>query len=136
MSYEAWGEPDDSPFDAAAEAGWINPEDTSKAIIDVMNERDRQWNERGFTPELDDGYQDFELTKAAVSYAQRAAMSDGFRKQEEERDLVPHPWPWSRHSWKPKDRRSDLVRAAALIVAEIERLDRAEKRAQQQGERE
>jgi hypothetical protein len=26
--------------------------------------------------------------------------------------------------WKPKDRRRDLVRAAALIIAEIERLDR------------
>jgi hypothetical protein len=27
--------------------------------------------------------------------------------------------------WKPKDPRRDLIRAAALIVAEIERLDRA-----------
>jgi hypothetical protein len=27
--------------------------------------------------------------------------------------------------WKPEDRRRDLIRAAALLVAEIERLDRA-----------
>lgn len=39
----------------------------------------------------------------------------------------PHPglgWPFPPRSWKPKDRRRDLVRAAALLVAEIERLDR------------
>jgi hypothetical protein len=34
-------------------------------------------------------------------------------------------WPWDRKWWKPKDRRRDLVRAGALILAEIERLDRA-----------
>jgi hypothetical protein len=33
-------------------------------------------------------------------------------------------WPWEDKWWKPKDRRRDLVRAGALIVAEIERLDR------------
>ena len=33
-------------------------------------------------------------------------------------------WPWSLDWWKPKDPRRDLVRAGALIVAEIERLDR------------
>jgi hypothetical protein len=36
-------------------------------------------------------------------------------------------WPWHDDWWKPKDRRRDLIRAAALIVAEIERLDRAAK---------
>lgn len=35
-------------------------------------------------------------------------------------------WPWDREWWKPKDRRRNLVRAAALLIAEIERLDRAE----------
>ena len=31
---------------------------------------------------------------------------------------------WDSEWWKPKDRRRDLIRAGALIVAEIERLDR------------
>lgn len=35
-------------------------------------------------------------------------------------------WPWSREWWKPKNPRRDLVKAGALIVAEIERLDRLE----------
>lgn len=37
-----------------------------------------------------------------------------------------HAWPWDAEWWKPTDNRRDLVKAAALIIAEIERLDRAE----------
>lgn len=33
-------------------------------------------------------------------------------------------WPWPSKWWKPKSQRRDLVRAGALILAEIERLDR------------
>jgi hypothetical protein len=40
---------------------------------------------------------------------------------------VPEAWPenWSATWWKPKDRRQDLVRAGALVISEIERIDRA-----------
>jgi hypothetical protein len=31
-------------------------------------------------------------------------------------------WPWSFEWWKPKDRIRNLVRAGALIAAEIDRL--------------
>ena len=37
----------------------------------------------------------------------------------------PSYWPWEPRWWKPKNPRRDLVRAAALLIAEIERLDRA-----------
>lgn len=33
-------------------------------------------------------------------------------------------WPWASEWWKPKDRRRNYVRAAALLIAEIERMDR------------
>jgi hypothetical protein len=33
-------------------------------------------------------------------------------------------WPWSQEWWKPRDRRSNYLRAAALLIAEIEKLDR------------
>ncbi|MEB3421767.1 hypothetical protein VK682_24660 [Salipiger manganoxidans] len=42
-------------------------------------------------------------------------------------------WPWDRKWWKPTTPRRDLVKAGALIVAEIERLDRAALRAAQEG---
>lgn len=34
-------------------------------------------------------------------------------------------WCWDRSWWKPTTPRRDLVKAAALILAEIERIDRA-----------
>ncbi|NPW56957.1 hypothetical protein HPR97_34090, partial [Pseudomonas aeruginosa] len=34
-------------------------------------------------------------------------------------------WPWDEEWWKPKSARENLVRAGALVLAEIERLDRS-----------
>lgn len=128
MSYEAWGEPDDSRFEAAMEAGWIDPTDLSKAILDVMNERDRQWNEEHFDPAHDDRHVKGELARAGAAYAVHASYTDKVRHERTEkwRNQPPSVWPqkWARNWWKPKDRRRDLVRAAALLIAEIERLDR------------
>lgn len=126
MSYEAWGDNDDNPFEAAIEAGWHNPEDLSQAVKDVWLERDRQIHDKKFSPEHDDTYTARQLIRAAVSYAQRAALSDEHRRLEQSRERIPHSWPWDASWWKPKDRRTDLVRAAALLIAEIERMDRAE----------
>jgi hypothetical protein len=41
-------------------------------------------------------------------------------------DWLMEMWPWTGHEPASKGHRANLVRAAALIVAEIERLDRAE----------
>ena len=35
-------------------------------------------------------------------------------------------WPWRRPRFRPGERRDNLVRAGALLLAEIERLDRQE----------
>ncbi|UYZ06183.1 hypothetical protein CFBP5507_07895 [Agrobacterium salinitolerans] len=98
----------------------------SQAALDVTAERRRQIELEGYGNRHDDAHTGFEIAKAAVAYAQRAAMSEDVRSFKEKRDQVPSLWPWARAWWKPKDRRSDLVRAAALLIAEIERLDRAE----------
>lgn len=124
MSYEAWGDPEDSPFDAAIEAGWINPDDQTKALIDVMNERDRQVNEERFSLEQDNAYSSGELAAAAGCYALHA--HDDISKKRYQ--SYPAWWPWSIKWWKPSDPRRNLVKAGALILAEIERLDRAEAR--------
>jgi hypothetical protein len=39
-------------------------------------------------------------------------------------DTAPDGWPWAPELWKPANARRDLVKAGALILAEIERLDR------------
>lgn len=97
--------------------------DQTRAIRDVIAERLRQQLEEGFTPEHDDKYTEGELPAAAASYAEFASYSDATRERNAGRVVT--GWPWAADWWKPKTRRQDLVRAAALIVAEIERLDRA-----------
>jgi hypothetical protein len=102
-------------------------------IDEIAAERRRQIEGEGWTHEHDDEHEDGEMATAAACYVRPdlrlvEISDDGVQLSD--------PWPWwdefnegrlrSREKawWKPKDRRRDLIRAAALIVAEIERLDR------------
>lgn len=102
--------------------------DLTKAAEDVLAERQRQMTGEGWSPEHDDGRTDGSLALAAAAYALQAADPDSpFIAAPGFISILEFIWPrsWSWHWWKPKDRRSNLVRAGALILAEIERLDRA-----------
>lgn len=103
----------------------------STGIEAIAAERQRQIEQEGWTAEHDDKHNGGELAKAACCYAWASAQSDRLREASRG---TPPVWPpkWSGEWWKPKDRRSDLVRAGALIAAEIDRLDRAAERAAQQ----
>lgn len=100
-------------------------DEISEELIEIAAERRRQVEAEGWTPEHDDSHKDGELADAAACYAYHAGLDDKNR----EHAGPPVLWPWAEDWWKPKDRRRDLVRAAALIVAEIERLDRASEKA-------
>lgn len=105
----------------------------SAAITDIIAERQRQQNVEGWTLEHDDQHGDFELAIAAACYAQNVADFAGAYYQlgisGEVFDWTnapePEVWPWALSWWKPTNPRRDLVKAGALIAAEIERLDRA-----------
>lgn len=88
-------------------------------VMEVARERERQITAEGWTLAHDDAHTDGEMARAAASYAMTGSGRWSVNLM-----LVPSTWPWSPKWFKPKDRRSDLVRAAALLVAEIERLDR------------
>lgn len=100
---------------------WVRYDEVS-VIADVSAERQRQIETEGFTLDGDDRYANGELARAAASYAYEAGRSDQQRMIDH--GIPPLAWPWGRNWWKPTDRRRDLVKAAALIIAEIERLDR------------
>ena len=104
----------------------------------IADERMRQLFEKGFTTGRDDGYMQHELVNAAITYA--AAEPVFFQRTSDDLSgsfwTFVRAWPWRRFAFRRGDRRSDLVKAAALIIAEIERLDRweaAEKRAKGAG---
>ncbi|SXF83152.1 hypothetical protein [Klebsiella variicola] len=97
------------------------------AAADVLAERQRQVTAEGWTPERDDEYTDGELPRAASCYALMAwrenCLSDG--EYAASQKALPYYWPWEPAWWKPTTPRRDLVKAGALILAEIERIDRA-----------
>ncbi|XPL50821.1 ead/Ea22-like family protein [Enterobacter cloacae subsp. cloacae] len=99
------------------------------ALLDVIAERQRQMSVEGWTPKHDDKHDNNELAFAASCYAfHSAAASWDFEDDGTPYDIHPAPknWPWSPEWWKPKNPRRDLVKAGALILAEIERIDRQE----------
>jgi len=102
---------------AGTQEGW-----RSQATDDVLAERRRQVEAEGWTPTHDDTHRSAEMAIAGACYALNAADdSDG----PELRLTGAEIWPWADEWWKPSDPRRDLVKAGALILAEIERLDRA-----------
>lgn len=98
---------------AELEARAFNP-----AILDVIAERQRQQSVEGWTPEHDDEHSNGEMALAASSYALYAHKSPIA-------PAFPYNWPWEPKRFKQQGARRDLVKAAALILAEIERIDRA-----------
>ncbi|MFW4822600.1 hypothetical protein ACOAP1_04700 [Pseudomonas aeruginosa] len=93
-----------------------------QAWLDVQAERRRQITAEGWTPEHDDEHSHGQIARAAACYALAgsSAPNDGTAAL-----LVSLAWPWDQQWWKPTSARRDLVKACALALAEIERLDRA-----------
>lgn len=91
---------------------------TTKAAEDAIAERERQKKAEGWTEQHDDEHRSMELARAAGCYALGATPSDGIA-------IITRLWPWDRKWWKPATHRRNCVKAAALLLAEIERIDRA-----------
>lgn len=111
----------------------------------IAAERARQVAEEGWTTEHDDGHADGALARAAACYALPERLY--VERRYAGRVAFEDPWPWN-DSWdkrKESPQRSGsyanhpyniptngearirmLVRAGALIAAEIDRLERAE----------
>ncbi|MGC3576545.1 hypothetical protein ACPTKM_04120 [Pseudomonas aeruginosa] len=87
-----------------------------QAWLDVQAERKRQVEVEGWTPEHDDKHNGGELADAAACYALWAGGINPGNWREF--------WPWAPEWLKHSEPRRMLVKAGALILAEIERLDR------------
>jgi hypothetical protein len=112
------------PIFEAAHARWpvpeaekATPEGCTSASSDVLTERRRQVEAEGYDADGDDEQDQGEMARAAAAYLLLAA---GVRSE-----LAEMHWPWEYALFKRADPRRMLVKAAALAMAEIERLDRA-----------
>lgn len=85
----------------------------------IRQERNRQMTEEGWAVEHDDMHAAGELAMAAMCYAESPydRITEGDAR-------TPVGWPWEPDDWKPTpdDRVRELVKAGALIAAEIDRL--------------
>ncbi|WP_208451363.1 hypothetical protein [Burkholderia gladioli] len=92
---------------------------------DVLAERRRQRTEEGWTAESDDRLPSGQLSGAASAYAAFASdtLDPASLGSMDYSTRPPKPWPWERKWWKPSTVRRALVKAAALILAEIEKID-------------
>ena len=110
-----------SPFKVSRYSGKdeVMPEEIAislnRAARDVLAERKRQVSAEGYSLHRDDLYVKGELAEAGATYASLAGKLT----------TRSTAWPWGQETFKPSaDRRRDMVKAAALLLAEIERLDR------------
>jgi hypothetical protein len=101
------------------------------AIELIKEERTRQIQEEGWSADHDDKHTDGGLAAAACVYADFANYSGEFDLVDSSGKadvMIPRDfkWPFDKESFKPTpdDRIRELVKAGALIVAEIERIRR------------
>lgn len=92
-------------------------EQTVEILCEIFDERVHQVEVKGWTAEHDDRHTSGELAQGAACYAMYPRLREYLERNGHEM------WPFDT-SPKFKSRREDLIRAAAMIVAEIERLDR------------
>jgi hypothetical protein len=126
------------PLQTASEGSRAEPSpspivERAGVLAEISAERLRQVEVEGWTPEHDAEHGEGELAMAAGCYAighpgeVKGGYWAGAGRDGSDDYWIPLKaslWPWDIKWWKPSDRRHDLVKAAALIVAEIERLDR------------
>lgn len=95
-------------------------------IAEIAAERRRQVEQEGWTPAHDDHHGgDFALPRAAACYAIAGTAAGNGPFWITHLQTPQQVWPY-RWEWKPKSRRENLIRASALLIAEIERVDRAQ----------
>lgn len=94
--------------------------EVTDAVRDVLAERARQVSAEGWTSEHDDAHDRGEMAGAGACYALASTTQHWAVGQ-----AIKTFWPWAAEWWKPKSPRENLVRSAALILAEIERIDRS-----------
>lgn len=94
----------------------------------IAAERRRQVEAEGWTHKHDDEHSHAEMAYAAAAYANPTRALDYVSVNVPQGGIksVPDDWPWDPKWWKPTpdDRIRELVKAGALIAAEIDRLQR------------
>jgi hypothetical protein len=92
----------------------------------IAAERQRQVEVEGWTPDHDAKHADSQMADAAMCYI--GTSINEFNEYSSELSKAPYAWPWAEKWWKPSnDPVRNLVKAGALIAAEIDRIQRRDR---------
>ncbi|MCO7217087.1 hypothetical protein NH448_17860 [Halomonas sp. OfavH-34-E] len=121
-------DPDVNPLLSVVPCKWPAHPDRYDNIDDALKlirgERVRQVSKEGFTPDHDDQYADGELMAASICYLLAAVLQNAGLQAHRQ---PPTGWPWASEWWRPAGgARRNLVKAGALLLSELERMDRTE----------
>lgn len=98
----------------------IRPPHASYGVRLIAAERQRQIMQEGWTPEHDDGHTRHQLADAAIAY-----IIEAITTIPDPEGYPPDVWPWGLSKWRPSgDPIRNLLKAGALVAAEIDRLQR------------
>ena len=88
----------------------------------IAKERQRQISGEGWSPAHDAIHTEGQMAAAAMCYTEQV-VDDEIRAVGGSGEFVQQWWPWDEEWWKPSlDPIRNLVKAGALIAAEIDRL--------------
>ena len=109
----------DTPLGEEVKAAGLYNQEMTQGLRDVIDERHRQKHVLNWSPEHDLGYKNHELVMAAMNYADPLAATP------EHKETPPKAafWPWSLDWWRPSSYRRNLIKAIALLLAELDRHD-------------
>ena len=89
----------------------------------IVEERQRQLEKEGWTHDHDKEHVNRELIRAAEVYMQGNTVWRAEQLEKGNLCMPPPEWPWEKEWYKPStDPIRNLVKAGALIAAEIDRL--------------
>jgi hypothetical protein len=91
------------------------PPDFQHVIEEIAAERQGQIGREGYTLGHDDGHRECELARAAAAYVYAAVYPKSISRS---------LWPFDDSTFRVTTPRRSLVKAAALIIAEVGRMDR------------
>lgn len=97
----------------------------SPALADIIRERIEQVEVHGFDFHHDDMHDECELARGAIAYVSAGVMAEIEENPVAAIDTGLSVWPWP-DLFKPADYRSCLIKAAAMLWAEADRVHRAE----------
>lgn len=97
---------------------------------EIILERFRQIEEYDYDASHDDTHRQGEIAAMAAAYSQ---LSTDHENEAVQQHVQGELWPWDETMPRHHSRRDLLITAAALLVAEIERIDRAATLAEQEG---